>query len=441
MTAPNRLDLGNSPPLDLPLRFLLLAPLFGAAAGLLMAWRPEALLAHRLTGTALAFNHLLTLGFMGLIQIGALTQLLPVLAGASLPAARMVRWLGLPLWCLGTATLAAGFHVGDSRLLELAGAFLLPALVGIPVPLTIALYRAVARSPSVQAMQIAIAALLVTLVLGLVSLMQRSGLVPDIGLGLELIHPTVGLLGWTLILVAGVAYQVVPMFQITPAYPIAFARLWAPWMALSLLVLAAALIAGPGGLWLWLPALGLAIGTAIFASLTLDRQMRRKRRRADVTHLYWRLAMLCLLFSTLIWGARRLLPDGRADLVAGLMFLLGFAVPVINGMTLKIVPFLIWLHLKNRQTALSLVRVHRIPLMDDIIPAAQQRWQWWVYMAMLVLLGLGLLEVALWKTYSLGKLAGLTLAVDMMLLESLILSAWRRFGREESVMEALASRA
>ena len=54
------------------------------------------------------------------------------------------------------------------------------------------------------------------------------------------LHLTWGLLGWVGILVVGVAYQVVPMFQLTPAYPARLTRWLAPLLFGLLLVLAPA---------------------------------------------------------------------------------------------------------------------------------------------------------------------------------------------------------
>jgi len=43
--------------------------------------------------------------------------------------------------------------------------------------------------------------------------------VPLANLAVRALHPAWGLLGWTGLLVAAVAFQVVPMFQMTPQYP------------------------------------------------------------------------------------------------------------------------------------------------------------------------------------------------------------------------------
>ena len=58
------LSFEQSPPLAVPLRFFLTAPLFGVAAGLLLAWGHAEIFASRWTPAALATVHLTTVGFM-----------------------------------------------------------------------------------------------------------------------------------------------------------------------------------------------------------------------------------------------------------------------------------------------------------------------------------------------------------------------------------------
>ena len=72
-----------SPPLAAPLRFFLTAPAFAMAAGLLLAATGTDGLASRWSPTTLALTHLMTLGFLGMAMLGALIQILPVVAGVA----------------------------------------------------------------------------------------------------------------------------------------------------------------------------------------------------------------------------------------------------------------------------------------------------------------------------------------------------------------------
>ena len=71
-----------------------------------------------------------------------------------------------------------------------------------------------------RAMRLAALMLAATVLLGLILLSNHAfGWWLQARETLADLHLTWGLLGWVGILIVGVAYQVVPMFQLTPAYP------------------------------------------------------------------------------------------------------------------------------------------------------------------------------------------------------------------------------
>ena len=106
------------PPFSAPLRFFLTAPLFSLAAGLLLMAVGPQLLESRWTPGLRAATHLVTVGFMLVVMLGALIQILPVVTGAylrrPLAIARIVH-VGLSA---GALLLAAGFYFGIPGLLS-----------------------------------------------------------------------------------------------------------------------------------------------------------------------------------------------------------------------------------------------------------------------------------------------------------------------------------
>ena len=141
-------------------------------------------------------------------------------------------------------------------------------------------------------------------------------------LALVHVHVAWGFGGWALMLVIGVSYMVVPMFQMTPGYPECSRACFPPDCSCALPVDAAARCRR------WRPS-GLAAGVALagvllagsYAVTTLWLQSRRRRRRTDATFVFWRGAMLSLLafscrglHSTLgrSWAATRARRSGSA---------------------------------------------------------------------------------------------------------------------------------
>src|SRR4051794_18597510 len=110
----------KSPPLTVPFRFFLTAPLFAMAAALLLSWQGPAALASRWSPFALALTHLLTLGFLMMSMAGALLQILAVVTGIVVPRLRLTSIVVHAALTAGTALLAAGFWLAQALLFRLA---------------------------------------------------------------------------------------------------------------------------------------------------------------------------------------------------------------------------------------------------------------------------------------------------------------------------------
>ena len=368
------LSLDQAPPFSVPLRFFLSAPLFLFAAGLGAALLPDWPLATALPAT-LALTHLVTLGFLGMAMLGAMSQMLPVLAGAPLPQARWVAGLSHPGLLLGTALLSLGLGLGRPPLILAGTALLGLGLLAFLAGVGISLVRA-RSGDTTWAMRLAAVSLGVTLLLGLGLASWLGGLwqpeAPQVWLA---DHAFWGLIGWIGVLVMGSAWQVVPMLQLTPAYPRRLTRWLLIAMALALPL--ATLMPEP---WRW-PGRGLAALTLLgFAVATLRLQGQRKRKLADVTLDFWRVGMLSLIAAALLGLSLPRLAEAWR-MLAGLVFLLGFAVSVVTGMLYKIVPFLAWFHLQAR-LGFSAGR----PSMRDYLPEARARGQFRLHLAALLCL-------------------------------------------------------
>ncbi len=379
----------QAPPFSLPLRFFITAPLFLLLAAAVAIPTAPAWLASRWSPEALALTHLLTLGFLGQVMVGSLLQRLPVVIGSPVPWPWGTARLGHMGLTGGAVLLALGLGLGESTLMWAAMGLLAVGWFPFLATSAISLYRAHPMDrATLHAMRLAWACLMVTLGLGFWLAGGLSGLwhPGDVAVLTDM-HASWGLLGWVLILVIGVAYQVVPMLQITPPYP--------RWAMASLvwLVLAGILLLGLDGLshaavWAgwgilpWLPVMG---AMAAFALLTLDLQRRSRRRLADATRSFWRLGLASLLVLTAMPPVFAFWPQaGRPPLevAGGLLFLLGFATSVVNGMLYKIVPFLSWFHLQGQTGA----RAGTIPNMKEFLPEPRARLQYRFHLAAVLLL-------------------------------------------------------
>ncbi len=419
------LSFDQAPPLTVPLRLFLTAPAFLLVAALLVIFAPESL-SSRWTPQALALTHALTLGFLAMVMVGALMQMLPVVAGAVIPAGRMVAWFThLPLTA-GTAVLMAGFLNADAGYLATGVALLATGFAVFLAASGVSLMRVVSND-TVNGIRLAVIGLLSTAVLGLALALMRAGFWPLAEAQTAIaVHIAFGLLGWVLLLVIGVAYQVVPMFQITPPYPPRHAR----WLAVALFVFLTAHATAPllphelATLISPMADFGLATGVLMFAVVTLQLQSRRRRKLPDVTLDFWRLGMVSLIACVLVWLSGLLWRKwGTSEIypmLLGVLFIGGFAVSVVNGMLYKIVPFLAWFHLQAQQQA----KAGTIPNMKQMISERWMRLQFRFHLAACLLLAASVFHPV---TFSMA--AGVMLVLSALLLWINLTAAARQYAR------------
>ncbi|MGF1546182.1 MAG: hypothetical protein ACFCUG_02515 [Thiotrichales bacterium] len=382
-----RPDYDASPPYSIPIRFYLLAPGWLVLAAVVALGVDPAWAANRWQPATLALTHLLTLGFLGMTMVGSFIQVVGVVGGVALPAVGPVSTLTLAGLLVGTPALAFGLLTSEPLALQLGALALGVGGFGFVTIAGIGLMRA-ARNPIVAYVRLAWFALALTLALGLALAGALAGWWPLAAIvTLTDLHAAWGLLGWVFLLVVGVGLEVVPMFQVTPPYPRALIRTlgWAVVAALGLLS-AALPLGGAAADWLAILAeVMLAAAVAGFALTTLRLQAQRRRKLRDTTLDYWRLAMVSLLLAALLSLVRLgfpTAPDGRWQVLLGMVFLLGFAVPVVSGMLYKIVPFLGWLHLQSVPNRPR----QGLPNPIDLMPDRATRQQYWVYLASVLIL-------------------------------------------------------
>ncbi len=387
------LHLDQAPPEDIPFRFFLSAPLFGIMAGCLIAFRGNSLFLTTWHMETVALTHLITLGWLALIMMGAFYQMVPVLVGGHvpyLPLARIVHGGMIS----GTFFFAGGLlRSNEQNLLTIGGVLLSISILLFLIQLTIALFRVKPNRPTVLAMQVSIISLAVVAVLGGLLLGQLAGwwVLPFNREIMKGIHLTFGLLGWIGCLIMGVGFHVIPMFYLATSFPVKQSW-WILYLLIATLVLfPLSLVMEWGTIWNIIMLLPAVAGSGLFVLTLLDLFRKRKRKVVDTTLRYWQLGLLSLLLSLLVCLVYPWFPNQDLLFFFGLLFLMGFAVSITNGMLYKIVPFLVWLHRFS-----SLVGKVRVPFMSDITPAAKTHQQFLLSVATFVVLAIGIASHQNW---------------------------------------------
>jgi len=387
------LSLQQAPPFSVPARFLVSAPLFGLAAALLLLCYGPQMISQRWTPELLAVTHFLTLGFLAMSMLGAMMQLMPVLMGIVIPrpvffSAIIHTPLFLGIVCLGLAWLLR-IH----ELFVIAIAFLGFSFSVFIIMAAERLLRSKNRHATRSMMLLALLALSITVSLGIYLAMGYTWQAVPLVRQLTDLHLSWGLLGWVAMLIMAVAYQVIPMFQITDEYPVIHQR-WLGWtLFVTLPGLSLSYIwpqAAPLATLKTLSDLLLACCLLTFALTTLWLLQKRRRQLPDLTLNFWRLAMSSLVLLILLWLISTLINLDLPVLLLGVLMIHGFAMTTINGMMYKIIPFLIWLHLsvhnKNLRDRGERSAQVKVPHMRKIISEVAGMWQFRFHLASLLLL-------------------------------------------------------
>ncbi|WP_206955465.1 hypothetical protein [Trinickia acidisoli] len=383
------LALDASPTLGAPLRFFLNAPVFASLAAALLLYAGPSTWATRWSPYALAATHLMTLGVFASVMMGALMQILPVVAGVHVASVRRSAAGIHALLTFGTLALALAFISSETELFPIAALACGAAALWFVVACAIGLARASSAAvPGVvdilHAVRLALAALIVTVALGATLAVSLTWPMSVPVVALTDLHWTWGLAGWIGLLTVGIAYQVIPMFQVTEPYPRLLARAFAP-LAFLTLVLASlsnfVLQALEPAATPWFVAQPFA-GYVVFAVVTLVLLGRRKRIGADTTTLYWRTSMVSIVCGALTWAIASATHRPSLDVTIGVLLLVGVVASAINGMLYKIVPFLLWYHL---QASID-ERSPLVPKMKTVLPDSQARRQYWAHLCALLML-------------------------------------------------------
>ncbi|MCP3688328.1 MAG: hypothetical protein GY784_07935 [Gammaproteobacteria bacterium] len=345
MTDTSALSFERAPSLWTPLRFFLTVPAFAMLAALLMLFDGAELFQSRWLPATLAVTHLLTLGFITMAMLGALFQMLPVVMGVMIVNTNRIAKISHFSFTLGTVVLVAGLWLSHQNLLTV-GMLLVTVTVTLLVSTMFwAIFKTVKFKNTLKVVQLALLGLTITVGIGayLVSGYSFENILVD--RSLTNIHAGWGIAGWIIILVIGISEQVLPMFLSTKPYPTSFNLRF----AYLLLFLLCAISLLPWPLSDQLAMITASIIVVSYCAKTLHMLYRRHSRRFDIVVRFWQLSLISLLLAVVLFLAHNIagtLAGGDASVLIGVIVIIGFACSVINGMLYKIVPFLVWLHLR-----------------------------------------------------------------------------------------------
>ena len=377
----NGLSLDQAPPVSVVFGLFLMGAFFGIVSGVTTLYYQTDIFNFSSTG-AIVLTHLMTLGVMLSFMLGALFQMLPVIAGvvleAPIPRSNMIRFLLLS----GTATLISGFITHIGMLFLFASILLGASLLHISATMGFKLYRLSHHSASSRGILWSLISLLLLVLLALYMTLTYAGLLDGVYfLQIKQMHYSFGLFGWMALLIISISFQTVEMFYVTPTYPTLLSRM-VPIGIVSLLVLLSLSLLLDSGITRWIQLL-LYLSLILYAGFTLLRLSQRKRPLADATMWFWRTGMSSLILSMLLLITDLFSSQYLLVSMAVILFT-SFVLSVLFAMFYKIVPFLTWFHL-NAQGYFT------APMMHEVIHPKTAKKHYYVHLATVLLFLLSLI--------------------------------------------------
>jgi hypothetical protein len=378
--------------------------------------------------TTLATVHLLTIGWLTVLMLGALHQFVPVMtaqgttAGASALLSLIAILVGLGGMETGFLTLGGYLPPAALVALPLGGLVVLSGAAIAAATLSQTLWRTRPLPFSAWFVAAGLVFLFVTLGMGIT--LGLAFFAPDwvrwpgaftSGLGLHLLA---GLIGWFTLIAMGVSYRLLSMFTLAPedrgalgivVFVLSAGGLAATW----LFNLAAALGAVvPEAVAASAAATGLGLALYLFDVARLYRA--RRRRKLELNTLMAVPALAALAVATLFAAALGI--DGSTESTAGALgylFLCGWLSGLGLSQLYKIVPFLTWLERYG-----SLLGKQAVPRVQDLVNERRDR-PWYILYFVSVAAGTILAALAwpaLWRVAVAGQLAATLMIVRALWL-------------------------
>jgi hypothetical protein len=360
----------QAPPISVPFRFFLTAPIFGVLISLVLFFYPLDIVFNQYSPITIGLIHLFTLGVLVQIIFGAIMQMIPVLAGVVFKnPTKFANYIHISL-LFGTLSLSGGFIFSLKYLFFVAFISLSFCFGLFFFTLIKLLFKVKFLTSTIDAMKIFSLTGLSTAILGFYLLGQHLGQnINQYHYIFVNIHILFASFAFALILIMGVSFQVIPMFYVALDFPKTIQKKLPLAIIIAIVLLSVFMIFGFN---YSLIKLFLASFVFIFAYFGLKSLNNRKRPVFDVTLWYWKMSFYSLMIFSIFFIIGF---NSKYEMTTlSIIFIFGFLYPLLQGMIYKIVPFLSWFHLSSNGYFM-------IPNLREYIDESMIKLQFFIYVS------------------------------------------------------------
>lgn len=366
--------------------------IFGAISFLVVAvlllFSAEAFTGHYFHPKLLAITHIAALGWGSMIIFGALYQLLPVILETPLYSELIAR-ITFVVFAAGIVLIAFSFwnfYVGIH--IQIASCLLLFALILFS---TNVIYTCRSASNSSEESEFIITSAIWLLATGIIGTLMAFNFhypfLPKTHLIFLKIHAHLGIVGWFILLIMGIAAKLIPMFLLSQNLnrkKLGYAYYL---VNVGLIAFGADMFFFEGSMLLPLFSLIISIGILFFISFIYECFRKRLRKELDIGLKHSFVAFLLLLLPLFLAIVISIFSkvDDKLYILYGSSVFIGFITALILGQTYKTLPFIVWLHKYK-----SLIGKEKIPLPKDLFSEKIARGQFITYLISITTLILGI---------------------------------------------------
>lgn len=414
----NSVSLDNSAAIGASYRFFVTATFFSLAFSVCLLCCADNIFHSHLHPRVVVATHLLTLGVIVMIMFGAWFQILPVVTSVQLPRHNLTSLIVYLNYTVAILIFINAYLFQLPGLTIAAATWLFILFFVFAILVTRAFLKNRVYTHTAMALALSVWSLVLALTLILLNLIgtESSFLLNRFAVLKAHLGLTLG--GWVFLSIAGVSFQVVPMFYVTEVYPPWFTRLLAPVIFVLLAAYATTAIFFDLPWFMVFMTVILALMLATWASITIYLLGARKRKRYDPVVYFWYTgaAFLIVLSGYIVYStfAKTILFGSSRGFAVGTGYLFFFVLMVIKAMLHKIIPFLSWYHLFQ-------AGMMQAPSMHQFMPKVYILIDYLVFLVASVFIALAMFIPGM------QKLAGVVVMLSFIIMTILTLLPVRRY--------------
>lgn len=356
---------------------------------ILLFMYPESFTQHYFNFKLLAITHLLVLSWITTVILGALYQLLPVILLVKLYSERLAK-TSLILLQIGSIGLVICFWYGILTFpIVLFGIIICLAIVLFALNILLTSLQSTVQRIEKRFITTSVFWLFLTVSLGL--LLAFNLAFPFLNTShLELlkVHAHIGIIGWFIQLIMGVATVLIPMFMLS--HNLGKKKLTVVYFFINsglIVGITSHLIQFPYGVSI---AFGLGIaGLILFLAFILNAYKVRVKRKLDIG-LKKSMLAFALLVLTIPFSILNLFTNNTTEIVISTAYIstliIGFISTLIMAQTYKTLPFIIWLKEYKK-----VIGKEKTPLPKDLYSSTIATWHYWLHLTGFIILTSGIL--------------------------------------------------